>query len=143
MANRFFSPSPLWLYHGIAFLRIVAGGLMVYHGWEVFSPDKMQEYASWDVIKTLPSALTMVYVGKALELITGICFVLGLFTRPSALFMAATMLFICFRVGNGKFYYEDQHPFIFAMLAMVFFFTGPGSLALDNKLFRKHTKTQF
>lgn len=142
MANRFFSSEPLFFNNGMAILRIVTGALMAYHGWEIFQASKMQEYASWEVIKSLPSPFTMVYAGKAVELITGICLVLGLFTRLSALLMAANMLFICFFVGNGKFYYEDQHPFIFAMLAAVFFFTGPGSFALDKRLFHPTTKMQ-
>jgi uncharacterized membrane protein YphA (DoxX/SURF4 family) len=113
-----------WQQTGVAVIRIITGLLMAYHGWEVFDSEKMAEYVKWDVIKTLPAPLTMVYIGKGLELITGICFVLGLFTRIAALLMALDMLFICFKVGSGRFWYEDQHPFIFALLAMLFFFTG-------------------
>jgi putative oxidoreductase len=40
-------------------------------------------------------------------------------------------------VGAGKFYYEDQHPFIFALLALVFFFTGPVQWSLDKIVFNK------
>jgi putative oxidoreductase len=127
---------------GLSIIRIITGGLMAYHGWEVFDTMKMHGYAAWDQVKNLPAALTMVYVAKAAELLTGICFVLGVFTKPAAIVMAGIMLFICFFIGSGKFYYEDQHPFIFALLALVFFFTGSGAFAIDNKRLTNTIKTQ-
>lgn len=129
--NKLFSSSPLWQSNGLFLLRIITGLLMTYHGWEIVTPATMQEYLKWDVIKSLPSPETMIYLGKGVELITGICLTLGIFTRIAALLMAINMLFICFKIGNGKFYYEDQHPFLFAMLAMVFFFTGPVKWSID------------
>jgi putative oxidoreductase len=125
-----------WQQTGLATIRIITGLLMAYHGWEVFDSTKMAEYVKWDVIKTLPAPLAMVYIGKGLELVTGICFVLGLFTRVAALLMVLDMLFICFKVGNGRFWYEDQHPFIFALLALLFFFTGPVKWSIDLLRFK-------
>jgi putative oxidoreductase len=137
MTNALFSPAPLWQNNGLALLRIIIGLLMAYHGLEIFDREKILPYLEWDVVKSLPAPETMVYLGKSLELITGICFVFGLFTRIAALFMAIDMLFICFKIGGGKFYYEDQHPFLFAMIAMVFFFTGPVKWSLDKVWFGK------
>jgi len=137
MTNALFSPAPLWQNNGLALLRIIIGLLMAYHGLEIFDREKMLPYLEWDVVKSLPAPETMVYLGKSLELITGICFVFGLFTRIAALFMAIDMLFICFKIGGGKFYYEDQHPFLFAMIALVFFFTGPVKWSLDKIWFGK------
>ena len=91
----------------------------------------------WDVIKSLPAPETMLYIGKGVEFLTGLCFVFGLFTRVAAIIMAVDMLFICFKVGGGKFYYQDQHPFLFAMIALVFFFSGPVKWSLDKRLFNK------
>jgi len=135
MTNALFSPAPLWQNNGLALLRIIIGLLMAYHGLEIFDREKILPYLEWDVVKSLPAPETMVYLGKSLELITGICFVFGLFTRIAALFMAIDMLFICFKIGGGKFYYEDQHPFLFAMIALVFFFTGPVKWSLDKVWF--------
>jgi uncharacterized membrane protein YphA (DoxX/SURF4 family) len=126
-----------WQQTGLAVIRIITGLLMVYHGWEVFDNAKMAEYAKWEVIQTLPEPLAMVYIGKGLELVTGICFVLGLFTRAAALLMALDMLFICFKVGNGRFWYEDQHPFIFALLALIYFFAGSVKWSLNLLWFKK------
>lgn len=137
MVNRLLSPLPLWRDNGLAILRIITGVFMIYHGLEIFDRTKMLPYMEWNVIKSLPAPETLVYIGKGLEFVTGICFVLGLFTRLAAVFMATDMLFICFKIGNGKFYYEDQHPFLFAMIAMVFFFTGPVKWSFDIRWFGK------
>ncbi len=130
--NKLFSKEPLWQTNGLVLLRIITGLLMAYHGLEVFKPELIKGYSKWESIKKLPFPLLMVYTGKGLELVTGICLAIGLFTRIAALFMFINMMFICFKIGNGKFYYDDQHPFIFALLALVFFFTGPVKFGIDN-----------
>jgi putative oxidoreductase len=136
MFKSLLSPKPIFYETGLATIRIFVGLLMAYHGWEVFDRSLMEGYMTWDQIKVLPSPEIAVYVGKGMELITGICFTLGFLTRFSAMFMAVDMLFICFYIGNGKFYYQDQHPFLFAMIAIIYFFTGPVKWSLDQKVFR-------
>lgn len=136
MLKQLFSPSPLWQNAGLVLIRILTGAMMAYHGWEVFNAATMQEYLKWDVIKSLPSPEFMMYFAKGMELATGICLAIGLFTRLAALFMAIIMFFICFKIGNGKFYYEDQHPFLFGTLALVYFFTGPVKWSIDQLLFK-------
>ena len=131
MVDRLLSPFPLWQNSGLALLRIITGLLMTYHGLEIFDREKMLPYMEWEIVKSLPAPEGMVYIGKGIEFVSGICFVLGLFTRIAAVLMATDMLFICFKIGGGKFYYEDQHPFLFALIALVFFFTGPVKWSLD------------
>lgn len=137
MLKKLFSPDALWQDNGLATIRIITGLLMAYHGLDVFDRPTMEVYLKWEVIKGLPAPEFMVYLGKSLELVSGLCFVFGLLTRIAALAMAADMLFICFKIGNGKFYYEDQHPFLFAVLALIFFFTGPVKWSLDKLWFKK------
>lgn len=136
MIRKLLSPSPFLYEGGLVSLRILTGALMAYHGMEIFDRSAMEVYLGWDVIKALPAPEMMVYVGKGIEFFAGLFLMLGLFTRISALLIAADMLFICFYVGSGRFYYQDQHPFIFAILALVFFFTGPVRWSLDSLLFR-------
>jgi putative oxidoreductase len=137
MSNTLLSPQPLAFDKGLASIRILVGLMMAYHGFEIFQPDIMATYQTWDVIKALPAPVFLVYLGKGLEFFTGLCFVFGIFTRLAALFMAIDLLFICFFVGNGRFYYEDQHPFLFALLALVYFFAGPVTWSLDQRIFNK------
>ncbi|HZY79302.1 MAG TPA: DoxX family protein [Cyclobacteriaceae bacterium] len=132
MIKTLLSPRPIFYETGLASIRIFVGLMMAYHGWEVFNPELMKGYTDWDVIKALPSPLLAVYIGKGMELVTGICFTLGFLTRLSAIFMAVDMLFITFYVGEGRFWYQEQHPFLFALIAIIFFFTGPVKWYLDR-----------
>ena len=135
--NKLFSPLPLWREAGLAFIRVIVGGFMIYHGWEVFNEEKMKGYLAWDSFKGFSSPAFMVYMGKVAELIAGIFLTLGLFTRPASLVLIGTMLYVSFFVGHGKIWYEDQHPFLFVLLGLVFFFTGPGQLSVDQLLFKR------
>lgn len=123
-----------WL--GIACVRFVTGALMAYHGWEIFTAAKMNEYLQWEMFRDMSFAKTMVYAGKAAELVGGVSLALGLFTRAGALIIMFTLSYIAFSVGNGKIWYQDQHPFLFVLLALLFLILGPGPYSLDS-IFRK------
>jgi putative oxidoreductase len=123
---------------GTAIIRIVTGLFMVYHGFEIFDAKLMNDYAKWDMFKDLPMGLVLVYLGKGAEFVAGILLALGLFTKLASCIIALTMLSITFFVGHGKFWYKDQHPFLFVLLALVFFFNGAGVWSLDSRLKRKN-----
>jgi uncharacterized membrane protein YphA (DoxX/SURF4 family) len=55
----------------------------------------------------------------------------------AAIIIIVTMLIITFGIGNGKFWADAQHPFNFALLYLVFIFTGPGKWSVDGVLFNK------
>ncbi len=133
--NRFFSPAPVWQNTGLALVRLILGLFLVYHGWEVFDSGKMNEYLKWDVFKRSGSASIIVYSGKIAELIGGCLLSLGLLTRVAAIINIGTMGYIAFFVGNGKIWYEDQHPFLFVLLSAVFLFSGAGKWSLDYLFF--------
>jgi putative oxidoreductase len=135
--SKLFSTQSLWQENGLTVIRIITGLFMAYHGLEVFESAKIEEYAKWDSIKDMPAPLFMTYLGKGLELVTGLCFVFGFMTRIASILMALVMLFICFKIGNGKFWYEDQAPMLFVLLAMVTFFAGAGSFSVDRLLSKK------
>ncbi|MBX3256811.1 MAG: DoxX family protein [Chitinophagaceae bacterium] len=135
--KRIFSPDTWMIQEGLTFVRIIIGLLMAYHGWEVFDNAKMEEYAKWESFNSHTSPATMVYIGKSAELISGVLLALGLFTRIAAVILIVTMLYICFKVGNGRFWYEDQHPFLFALMGLIYFFAGGGKYSIDNILFKK------
>jgi putative oxidoreductase len=120
----------------IGLVRIIVGLLVVYHGHEVFRPDIMNSYLDWDQFK-FTSGKFLVYAGKASELIAGILLTLGLFTRIGALIAIGTFCYITFIVGNGIFWYQDQHPFMFALFGLLFLLTGPGAWCLDRLLFKR------
>ena len=131
-----FPPSPIWPHYGLAFIRVFVGAFMVYHGWEVFNEEKMNTYLQWDQFKDA-TAGSRIYAGKSAELAGGLLLSAGLWTRVASLLIAVTMFYISFFVGTGKIWYEDQHPFMFVLLALVFFFIGPGKYSLDHLLYNK------
>lgn len=116
---------------GISVIRIIVGLFMVYHGWEVFDSETMKSYLTQDAFKNNSSAIPMIYMGKIAELLSGLLLTLGFLTRVGCIILMCTMLYISFFVGHGKVWYEDQHPFLFVLLALVFFFTGPGKWSVD------------
>jgi len=109
---------------------------MIYHGWEVFERDKMMEYTKWITDLHYPGPEFMAYLGKGIELVAGIFFLLGLFTRVAIIPLIFTMLFITFLIGHGKIFMDDQHPFLFVVIFLIFFFTGPGKWSMDHLLYR-------
>lgn len=126
--KKFFSTQPIWYDGGLFVVRLILGIFMVYHGWEIFDKVKMNEYAGWDTFK---NSAYMAYLGKGAELVGGIMLIFGWLTRLAALIVIFTMAYIAFFVGNGIIWYNDQHPFLFVLLALVFIFTGPGKYSLD------------
>jgi len=135
--KKLLSPFPLWQDGGIALVRIIVGFFMIYHGLEVFDKEIMKGYLTWDSFKGFSSPAFMVYMGKIAELVAGIFLTSGLFTRFASLVLIFTMLYVSFFVGHGKVWYEDQHPFLFVLLGLIFFFTGPGKWSVDHLLFSK------
>ena len=115
-------------------LRVGAGSLMmINHGLDklMHFSQKAANFADPFGIGSTASLSMVIFA----EFFCSIFIILGLFTRLAAILMMVDMLFICFVVGGGKFYYQDQHPFLFAMIALVFFFTGPARWSLDARLF--------
>ncbi len=137
MMNNFFSSLPLWQNNGIGIIRMVIGISLIYHGWEMFDTPVMNEYLKWDMFKDSSLSKFMVYGGKTSEFISGVLLLFGLFTRVACIILICTMVYIAFVVGHGKVWYEDQYPFLFAIIGFIFIFTGPGSFSLDKVVFKK------
>lgn len=133
--KRFFSSSPILLNEGIAIVRIVVGVLLIYHGIEIFSPQTIDSYLQWDLFKG-PYGKFLVYMGKGSEFVTGVLLSLGLLTRVSAVVMIGNFTYITFFVGEGRFWYQEQHPFMFALFGILFLFTGPGAWSIDRIIFK-------
>ena len=81
-----------WTDNAIAVVRIIIGVFMIYHGIEIFSEEKMKGYEKFlgDDLK-MSNAVLLSYIGKAMELVAGVCLTLGFLTRPASLLMAAAL----------------------------------------------------
>ena len=132
--HSFFSTTPFYRESILAILRIIIGLLLIYHGYEGFDAPTMKGYLEWDEFKS-PLGAFLVYAGKGAEFVAGVLLTLGFLTRVGALICIGTLAYITFFVGHGKFWYEDQHPFMFVLFGVLFFFMGPGKWSLDGLLF--------
>ncbi len=136
--NNFFSSQPVAQNYGLALVRIITGILLVWHGWETFDAEKMNMYTGWFADRKYSNPALWAYAGKIAELLAGVGFVLGMFTRLAAVATIAAFVGVIFLLGDkGKIFQGDQHPFLFILLALVFLFTGPGALSADGLLFKK------
>ena len=133
--KKLLSASPLHLEKTLLFLRIAIGVMTAYHGLEVFDPEKMAGYAVWDSFSHFSAPLLPVYVGKSGELFSGLLLTAGLLTRAAALVLVFTMSYIVFFIGQGRVWYEEQHPFLFLLFGVLFFFAGGGKWSADRLLF--------
>ena len=137
MVNRFLSPAPLWQQGGLTLIRIIVGLFITYHGFEVFTQEKMDGYSKWLTDLHFPSPVVMAYLGKGIEFVAGVLFLTGFLTRVAVIPLIITMVIIAFGMGKGKIFMDDQHPFLFVLLFLVIFFTGPGKFSLDYYFFGK------
>ncbi len=133
--KRFFSSEPLYLNTGLLIIRVIIGAFMIYHGWEVLDAEKMKGYAKWMTDLGFPAPALMAYLGKGSELVCGILLLIGWVTRPAAIMLAITMFAVAFGMGHGKIFTDDQHPFLFVVLSLVFVFTGAGRFSVDHYVY--------
>jgi len=131
------SSSPYYGSYSLALVRILVGGFIAFHGTEIFDPQKMKMYTGWMFDREFPFASVLAYVGKGSQLVGGIFLSVGFLTRLASLLLVFTMSFITFGIGNGRFWMEDQHPFLFVVFSLMFFFLGGGDYSLDKKFFSK------
>lgn len=125
--------------YGIALVRIITGILLVKQGWEMFDAEKMKMYTGWFVERNYSGPAVWAYAGKAGEMLAGIGFTLGIFTRLASVAAISAFTGIIFILGDkGKIFEGDQYPFLFILLAFVFFFTGPGALSVDGLIFKRN-----
>lgn len=119
-------------------LRILLGIMMVYHGWEIFDTPMMDEYGKWMVDLHFPFPSIIAYLGKGTELLGGLLLTIGLFTRFASLALIITMSIVTFGIGNGRILMEDQHPFMFVVLGVLFLFLGAGDFSFDKRFFNNN-----
>ncbi len=138
--KQFFSAASWNQDQGVGIIRMLIGVSLIYHGCELFDTPVMNEYLTWDLFKDAFGKF-MVYGGKLAELLAGVLLLLGLLTRIACIIIVGTMAYIAFVVGNGKIWYQDQYPFLYVIIAVIFLFTGPGSFSFDRLLFKSKSST--
>lgn len=127
--------SPGVWYDGIALVRIMVGVMLIYQGWQLFESHDMHVFTDLLFNMSIPFPEAMAYTGKIVELAGGLLLILGLFTRLVTAVLFITFLLITFGLGDGKIFADNQLPFLYALISLIFFFTGAGRLSIDFILF--------
>ena len=129
------SQSPGVWYDGIALVRVMVGVMLILRGWQLFENQDLKGFADLIFNMSIPFHEAMGYTTKLVELTGGFFLILGLFTRLMTALLFASFMFVTFVMLDGKIFAESQLPFLFAMVSLLFFFTGAGRLSIDYILF--------
>ena len=123
----------------LAIVRIWLGITFINHGLPgIFSADYMDGFVGMMEVYDLPMPTLMAYLSKTVELVAGICLVLGLFTRFAAALIGINMLFAIIMAFNGSIFddFQGEISFTYFILALVLFLKGSTDYSLDRLLFK-------
>ncbi|WP_298120567.1 DoxX family protein [Flavobacterium sp.] len=143
---KLFSVQPLNIDLGLLLIRLIIGLLMGFIGYEKlihFNELVVDEFWAKNVSflgmnGAIPLALTVFA-----EFFCSVLLIVGLFTRVSSFFLLFcmgyifTVIFPGAVLDKGEHGYEFNTAFIYFMIYLGLFFTGPGKYSLDAKFFKK------
>ena len=126
---------PMFYDIGFLILRILVGGLMVYHGYPKFlDPSKL-------IAKTasmgFPFPELFGTLAMAAEFFGGMLLILGLFTRLSIFGILFTMAVAFFVAHAADPFGKKELSFVYLFVSVALFFMGSGKYSLDNYLLSK------
>lgn len=117
-----------------ALVRIVTGVLLVWHGsLKVF--DGMAGLTKELTELGWPWPALQAFAASYIEFAGGILMTVGLFTRPVAFATAIQFVIITFVYSGAMPFKVQEKPFLFLLLAIFLFLTGPGKWSVDARLF--------
>lgn len=123
---------------GLTVLRVIIGVVFLLHGWQKLFSNGIDGTAGFFGSLGIPLPQIAAIVITALELLGGAALILGLFTRPVALLLAADMLTatLLFHAPNGFFATDGGIELTLVLFAatIAFVLSGPGEAALDNMI---------
>lgn len=115
-------------------LRLVFGGMFIFHGWP-----KLADYNGMVAMFGDPigigTELSVILVIFA-EFFCGILILIGLFTRFAVVFTFITMLVAYFVAHGNDAFMVKMLPFVYIWLCIIIFILGSGRYSLDAALFK-------
>ncbi len=117
------------------FLRLIVGGLFIYHGYGkllAFS----QMYPTFPDLIGIGGKLSYILVIFA-EFFCGIFVALGFLTRFSIIPIFITMIVAYFIAHKTDTFQVKELAFVFLALSVVVFVLGSGKISLDKMIFKK------
>ncbi len=135
MNNPLKSYKPVNLDVAALFLRIVFGGLFVYHGFtKMMAYDQILPYFQDMIgIGVQPSFILLIFA----EFGCGLLVLVGFFTRLAVwpIFIAMAVAFFIAHANDT--FDKKELSIVFLLLSLVIFFLGSGKYSLDRYLFKQ------
>ena len=138
MKNKILSTQSLNAEIASLLLRLIFGGLFIYHGY-----DALAHYHTY-----LPISQDIIGIGAKLsfnlvifaQFFCGILVTIGFLTRISVIPIFITMT-VAFFIAHAKdIFFAKELPFLYLLLSLVIFISGSGRFSLDALIFRKKTE---
>lgn len=116
-------------------LRLIVGGLFIYHGYgKIASFNEM--YSTFPDLIGIGGKLSYILVIFA-EFFCGIFVALGFLTRLSIIPNIITMVVAYFIAHGADPFNVKELAFLFMLLSVVIFILGSGRISLDKIMFKK------
>jgi putative oxidoreductase len=137
-------PSVLEKYkeYGVIFIRLMVGFHLIYGTQDnVFSYARMEEFASFLAVRSVPFPLFSAFLSAYAQFICGILFIVGLATRYAAVVMVINFIaaIVIAHIGDT---YPNMFPALMMLAAACFFLLhGAGKLSVDSMLERRKDET--
>lgn len=114
------------------FLRIVAGGLMLVHGYDkmVHFNETAGQMMNFMGIGSKASTALVIFA----EFFCSILLILGLFTRLACIPLIICMSVALFMAHNGDFLGKGQIAALFLICYIVLLFVGAGKVSVDSMI---------
>ncbi len=118
----------------VLLLRLWLGGMMILHGYgKVFGGvDKLTERVE---SMGFPAPELFAWAAALSEFGGGILLIIGLFTRPAAIFVFFTMFTAAFIRHFDDPFGKKELALTYMVLALVLLIAGPGRFGMDRQLF--------
>ena len=118
----------------LALIRMWCGAMMCMHGWAKITSGG-NDFVAY-VVNDLHMHATFGWLAIGAEFMGGILLMLGLMTRPAALFILVTMCTAGF-VAHGDDPWSKKEPALgYAVMALAFFVAGGGKAGIDAIIVR-------
>jgi putative oxidoreductase len=142
-----FSEQPINMDLGLLLIRVIIGTLMAFIGYEKlihFDELVVDEFWAKNVSFLGMTGGVPLFLTIFAEFFCSLFLILGLFTRFSLFLLMFCMgyifmvIFPMSIVDKGENGYHFNDAFVYFIIYLGLFFTGPGKYSLDKKLFQKN-----
>jgi putative oxidoreductase len=126
--------------YGAVFIRLLIGHrLVVGTADNVFSPERMHEFAAFLSRHGFPAPLVSAHVSAYAQLVCGTLIVAGALVRPAAAVMAANFVVALLMVHLGRPYLENFDALAMLAGSLFLLLHGAGALSVDAALAKQRS----